>query len=100
MRSSRVMAFNLRLVASRHLRLSATASKALVLVSINDLQWVDDTDGRVAFQQVNAVKSGLALDVDQVLEVPAHEEVDAPDGAGGDVPGIVLILGWHDAMRT
>ncbi len=60
-------------MASRHWRDSATAAKALVLVSIDQLQRVDDPDGAIARQQVNRVEAFLALHVDEVFEVPTHE---------------------------
>jgi hypothetical protein len=78
-----LMASSFRLVASRHLRDSATASKVLVFVSTNQLQWIHDTEGAIALQEVYRIEAVLALDVDEVAEVPAYQIFDLRHGADG-----------------
>ena len=78
------------------MRDSATAAKVLVLVSIDEFQWVDDTDTAIALQQIHRVEPGFALDVDQVFEVPTHEVFDLRDGADGDVARVVGVFGRED----
>ena len=80
------------------MRDSATASKILVLVSIDEFQWIDYTDGRVALQKIHGIKSGFALDVDQVAEVPADQIIDSGDGAGGYMPSVVGIFRRNDGL--
>ena len=60
------MALSLRLAVLRQWQDSATASKVLVRVSIDELERVDNTNGRVALQQVDGVKSGGPLDIHEV----------------------------------
>ena len=79
-RSSRLMALSLRLAFSRRRRDISTASKVLILVSMDEFEWVDDTDGRITLQQIDGVETGFALDVDEVFEVPAHEVMQSKRG--------------------
>jgi hypothetical protein len=95
MRASLLMALRRRLVASLHLRDSSTASKVLVLVSIDNLQRVYDTDSGIAVQQVDPIKCSFTLHVNHVTEVPTHKEINAVYRARGDMPGIVLVF-WRD----
>ena len=90
MRSSREREFRRRLAASRHLRVSWTASN--VLVSIDNSERVDDPDGGQPHQQVDAVKGGFTLHVDHVPEIPTDEKIGAGQCGGRHVPCIVLVL--------
>ncbi len=92
------MASSLRLVVSRHKRDSATASKLLVFVSINQFERVDYTDGRIALQTIHGIKSGLALDVDKVSKVPTHEVVKPGDRAGRDMTGVIAIFHGQNSV--
>jgi len=96
MRSLAVIESSLRLVASRHFRDSSTASKVLVLVSINEFQWIYNTHGLVSMQQVHCIEARLALDVDKVPEVPTHKEIDFLHRAGSDMSSIVGIFRGKD----
>ena len=95
MRASLLMALRRRLVASLHLRDSSTASKVLVLDSIDNLQRVYDTDSGITVQQVDPIKCRLTLQVNHMAEVPTHKEINAVYRARGDMPGIVLVF-WRD----
>jgi hypothetical protein len=83
MRASLLIALRRRLVASLHLRDSSTASKVLVLVSIDNLQRVYDTDSAIAVQQVNPVESRFTLHINHVAKVSTHKEINAVYRAGG-----------------
>ena len=48
----------------------------LVVVFMDDLQWADDTEARVAMQRIDGVKGVLAPQVYQVLKVPTGEQAD------------------------
>ncbi len=87
MRASLLMALRRRLVASLHLRDSSTASKVLVLVSIDYFQRVYDTNSRIAVQQVDPIEGSFTLHINHVAEVPTHKEINAVYRAGGDMPG-------------
>ncbi len=62
---------SLRLVFSRRRRDISTASKVLIFVSMDEFEWVDDTDGRITLQQIDGVETGFALDVDEVFALVA-----------------------------
>ena len=70
-------------MVSRHFRDSATASKPgiasgfVVGDAINEFLRVHNTDHRIALQQIHRVESRLAPDIDEMPEIPAHEEIDA-----------------------
>ena len=93
------MALSFWPAASRYLRDSATASNVLVFVSINEFQWVHDTDGRLALQQIDCIEARRALHVDEVAEVPTHEVIVPRHRAGGDMPRVVGVFGCDDALR-
>ena len=95
MRASLLIALRRRLVASLHLRDSSTASKVFVLVSIDNLKRVYDTDSGIAVQQVNPVESRFTLHINHVAKVPTHKEINAVYRAGGNMPGIILVF-WRD----
>ena len=75
MRASLLIALRRRLVASLHLRDSSTASKVLVLVSLDNLQRVYDTDSGIAAQQVKPVESRFTLHDNHVAIVSTHKEI-------------------------
>ena len=67
----------------------------MVLVSIDNLQRVYDTDSRIAVQQVDPVEGRFTLHINHVAKVPTHKEINAVYRAGGDMPGIILVF-WRD----
>jgi hypothetical protein len=81
-----------RLVSSRKRRDISTASKVLDFVSIDQLQWIHDTDGRVTLREVHYVKPSFAFYVDQVFEVPTNQIIDLGYGSGSNVVGVILIF--------
>jgi len=108
--SWRLMERSRALLSRRHLRDSSTAWKpgivgascsflfVWVVVAIDQFQWVHYTDGTIALQEVHGVKSLLPLDVDEVFEVPADQVMDAGDGAGGDMVGVVFVFGGNHSL--
>src|SRR5258707_2385555 len=92
------MASSLRLVVSRHLRDSATASNVLVCVAMDQCQWINNTDGSVTWQEVDGIKALFPVHVDQVLKVPAHEVIRPSHGAGRHMAGIIGVLGSEDGL--
>lgn len=80
------------LVDSLHFRDSPTASKALIFVSINQLHGINDTNGLVSKQQVHRVETRLALDINQMPEIPTHEVIDFRHGAGSYMSCIIGVF--------
>ncbi len=69
--SRRVSVASLRLVSSRKQRDISTALKVLVgVVGMDQFFRADDTDGRIATQEVRRIETGFAGDIDEVLEIP------------------------------
>ena len=93
MRCWRVSVASLRLVSSRKRRDISTASKVLAgVVGMDQFFRADDTDGRIATQEVHRIETGFAGDIDEVLEIPTYEMTHEMDGADGDATRVVLEL--------
>jgi hypothetical protein len=57
------------------LRDSDTASKVLRFAGIDQFQRADNTQWRIALQEVYRVEAFLAFDIDQMAEVPTYEVI-------------------------
>ena len=69
MRSADDIVDNKALVFSRHLRDSATASKSFLIVGFMDeFQWAEYTNGKVALQQIDSVKASFPMAESRLLD--------------------------------
>src|ERR1700677_122909 len=88
-----------RATASFHLRDSATASKVLVVVSINKFRRTDDPHAGVTIHQIDPIKTRFSLVVGQMLEIPTDNEADSMRGGNGDMAGVINVFyGKHPGL--
>jgi len=68
-------------------------------MAIDQLQWAYDPNRLIPLHEIDAREIFFARHIDQVLEIPADQEIDSLHGADGHMPRIVGVSRSDDRLR-
>lgn len=70
--------------------------KSFARAHLDDLEWGVDGYGRVTLTQIYGIEPADLIVVNDMLEIPAHDEIGLGDGGEGNVMGIGAVSRAND----